>query len=130
MNIFAGNFSLKDKTTLADIDYDIMQIWEKSYFIMWADESITHIQEVIELIEQHFWPIETSNISIQWEQSLEILSSECETGTYECVSFHWPEVDFNDILERFADSMEAICVREGEISKIYGNRIIEVDFIY
>jgi hypothetical protein len=46
------------------------------------------------------------------------------------VSFEGPVVTFWDILERFADSMEAVCVRECEESKTYWNKIVRVDFIY
>ena len=61
---------------------------------------------------------------------LEVISSEYEVGTYECVSFEGPEVEFDDILERFAASSEAITIRQAEESKTYGNRIVRVDFLY
>jgi hypothetical protein len=34
MNIFAGNFSLEEKTQTPELDFDIVQTGEKSYFIM------------------------------------------------------------------------------------------------
>jgi len=130
MDIFAWNFLLKNKTDYPDIDYDILQTGEKSYFIMWADESITSSKDVITFLEKEFGPLESYDISIESEDALEVVSSEYETGDYECVSFEGPQVDFADILERFADSMEAVCVRECETSKVYGNKIVRVDFIY
>jgi len=130
MEIFAGNFSLKNQVITPDIDYDILETWEKSYFIMWADESITTHGEVLKFISQTFWELKTHDISIESKQSLEVISSEYEQGSYECVSFEWPQVEFSDILERFTDSMEVVCVREGEASRIYDNKIVKVDFIY
>jgi len=130
MEIFAGNFLLKSSVTTPDIDYDILKTGEKSYFIMGADESIQSSQDAINFIKKEFWELEAYDISIETEDALEVISSEYETGSYECVSFDWPEVDFADILERFADSQEAVCVRECEVSKSYKNRIVKVDFIY
>ncbi len=130
MNIFAGNFSLEKKVKAPDLDFDIVQTSENSYFIMWADESLTSSKDVIEFIEQNFGKTRTHDISIEWEDELEIISSEYEIGAYECVSFQWANVTYEDILERFADSSEAVCIREAEQSDIYENRIIKVDFMY
>lgn len=130
MDIFAGNFSLKEKITTPDLDYDILATGDTSYFIMWADESIRSTDDVIAFIRKEFGELDHFDISIESEKSLEVISSEYETGDYECVSFEGPQVDFVDILERFADSMEAVCIRECEISKIYWNKIVRVDFIY
>ena len=130
MEIFAGNFLLKNKTQTPDIDYDIIQTGEKSYFIMGADESIKSMTDVIAFIETEFGEVASYDLSIESEHSLEVISSEYETGDYECVSFEWPQVDFADILERFADSMEVVCIRECETSLSYWNKIVRVDFIY
>lgn len=130
MNIFAGNFSLMQATQTPDIDFDIIELWQKSYFIMWADESLKSSQEVITFLEKHFGALATHDISIEWEDMLEILSSEYEIWAYECVSFEWPDVDFEDILERFAGSSEAICIRQAQESQIYANRVIKADFMY
>lgn len=130
MNIFAGNFSLKEKTQTPELDLDIVQTGEKSYFIMGAEEDLDTSMKVISFIENFFWKLVTHDISIEWEDMLEIISSEYELWAYECVSFEWLNVDFGDILERFAGSNEAISVREAEKSKIYDNRIVKVDFMY
>lgn len=130
MNIFAGNFSLEEKTTTPELDFDIIQTWEKSYFIMWADDGLDSSKNVVDFIENFFWKLATHDISIEWEDQLEIISSEYEVWAYECVSFQWPEVSFDDILERFAGSSEAISIREAEESKVYGNKVIKVDFMY
>jgi hypothetical protein len=130
MNIFAGNFSLEEKTQTPELDFDIVQTGEKSYFIMWAEESLNSSKDVVSFIERYFWKLASHDISIEWEDALEIISSEYEVGAYECVSFEGPEVEFDDILERFAASTEAIAIRQAEASKIYGNKIIRVDFLY
>lgn len=131
MNIFAWNITLKNKReTLPEIDFDIFQIDAKNYFIMGADEKINSSKELIIFLEKYFWAWESYDISIESEMALEILSSEYEQGVYECVSFEGPQVDFDDILERFAESEAAIVVREAEISKRYGNKVVKVDFIY
>jgi hypothetical protein len=130
MNIFAGNFSLEEKTQTPELDFDIVQTGEKSYFIMWAEEGINTSQGVASFIERYFGKLATHDISIEGEDTIEIISSEYEVGAYECVSFEGPTVDFDDILERFAGSSEAIAIREAEKSKIYGNKIVRVDFLY
>ena len=130
MNIFAGNFSLKEKIKTPDLDFDIIQTGERSYFIMWADESLICSKDVVNFLGKEFWELSTHDISVQWEDELEIISSEYEIWAYECVSFEGPELDFYDILERFAESNEAISIREAGESKIYGNRLVKVDFMY
>lgn len=130
MNIFAGNFSLEEKTETPELDFDIVQTGEKSYFIMGAEEWLDSSAQVVSFIERYFGRLSTHDISIEWEDNIEIISSEYEVGAYECASFEWPSVEFDDILGRFAGSSEAIAIREAEDSKIYGNKIVRVDFLY
>lgn len=54
MDIFAGNFSLQRRGDIPDIDYDIIQTGEKSFFIMGAHDSITDTAGVIALLETEF----------------------------------------------------------------------------
>jgi len=130
MNIFAGNFSISEPIATPDLDLDIVKTSETSYFIMGADEEISNSQGIVTFLETHFWKLESYDISIEWEDALEILASEYEWEVYECVSFEWPNVEFEDILERFAESEEVIVVREAETSRKYGSKIIKVDFLY
>ncbi len=130
MILFAWKFSLEEKTDFPDIDFDILQTGEKSYFIMWADETIQSSQDVEAFLTQHFWKLANHDISIESEDALEILNSEYEEGIYESVSFEGPNTSFDDILERFAESDEVIAVREAETSLLYGNKIIKADFIF
>lgn len=130
MNIFAGNFTLETASELPELDFDIIPSGKKSYFIMGGDENIESSQGIVDMLEKEIGKIAFHDISIESESEIEILSSEYEQGTYECVSFEGENVDFADILERFADSAEVICVREAEQSKNHWNRIIKADFIF
>lgn len=132
MNIFAWKFSLEEgKIIDQDLDYDFVKIWENSYFIMWADEDCTSSQDVVKKLESFIGKISSVDISIESEDQLEILLDECNEGAvYESVNFEWANVSFDDILQRFADNMEAVCVRETRVSKTFKNRIISVDFLY
>lgn len=129
MNIFAWNFTLENKIKTPDIDFDILQISETSYFVMWWDEEIKNHKEVVSFLEKHFWKIKFYDISIDSEDELEILMSETEWEVYERTVFSWVEVSFDTILERFSVSDEAICVREWKESQFW-NREIIVDFVY
>ena len=129
MNIFAGNFSVKNKTITPELDFDIIQISETAYFIMGWDEDIDSVSKLKTFLEAYFGEIVEANISIDSEWSLEILMAETEWEVYECTSFSWPEVNFDAIIERFAGSDEAISIREWKKTP-YGNREVLVDFLY
>lgn len=130
MDIFAGNVTFKNTVSLQELDLDIIPAGEKTFFIMWADEDIKYSSDVVWYLEKNIGEIAFHDISIESEDTLEILSSEYEEWVYECVSFEGPQTSFEDILERFAESWEVICVREAENSWKYGNRVIKVDFVY
>ncbi len=130
MNIFAGNFSIEKDVEVPEIDYDIVKISQRNFFIMGGSEEIETSKHVLEFIESIFGKILAYDISIDTEEELEILSSEYEDGCYECVSFEGPHVSIEDILERFADSAEVACIREAGESKRYANKIIKADFLY
>lgn len=53
-----------------------------------------------------------------------------EDGSYESVTFEGPFVDMDDLIERFAESGEVLCVRELGISEKYRTQIVRVDFLY
>ena len=131
MRLFAGNFTLEEWKELSELDFDIIKIDSRNYFIMWWSEEFSSSQEILEFLENGIWKLSYYDISIDGEDSLEILAGEYyEEGSYECVSFEWPNVEFQEILQRFSETEEIICVRECESSKIYGNRIVRVDFLY
>ena len=130
MNIFAGTFTLENAREIPELDFDIIAIWNNSYFIMGADESLESSKDVIKFLETKIGKLKFHDISIESEDQLEILTSEYEDGTYEMVQFEGENVSFEDILERFADSAEVVCIREAQESKLHGNRIIKADFLY
>lgn len=130
MNIFAGTFTLEESKEIPELDFDIISIWNNSYFIMGADESLENSKDVIKFLEAEIGKLKFQDISIESEDQLEILSSEYELWAYEMVQFEWNDVTFEDILERFADSAEVVCIREAQESKLHGNRIIKADFLY
>ncbi len=131
MKLFAGNFTLKEEKELPELDYDIIKIDERNYFIMWGSEEFWSSDAVVSFLKKTIWDLAYYNISIDWEDSLEILWQELyEQGSYECVRIEWPNVDFQEVLERFSDSWEVICVRECGESKKYWNRLVRVDFLY
>lgn len=131
MKLFAGNFTLEEWKELPELDFDTIKINSKNYFIMWWSEELSSSQELLEFLENSIWRFAYHDISIDGEDSLEILAEEYpEEGSYECVSFEWPNVEFHEILERFAESTETLCIRECEESKLYGNRIVRVDFLF
>lgn len=129
MNIFAGNFTLEKSVEVPDLDFDIIKTSDTSYFVMWGDEEMKSSKEIITFLEKNFWKLISHDISIDSECELEILMAETEWEAYECTTFSWPNTSFDDILERFAESDEAICVREWKTSQ-YGNREVVVDFLY
>ena len=130
MNIFAGNFSTQKEVIAPEVDYDVVQISERNFFIMWGIEELQSLSDIRKLLEKYFWSIEEIDISIDLESELEILTESTEGESYECVAFEWPNVEFTEIRERFADSGEALCIREAEKSQKYGNRIVKIDFLY
>jgi hypothetical protein len=133
MNIFAGNISLPwNLIQVPDLDYDIITLTEKSFFIMWGTETFNTVEELRADLEKSFWEISVFDISFDRDDGrVEILSEEYpEDGVYECVSFEGPNVDMQDIVERFSDSAELVSVRKAWISQSYGNDIIKADFLF
>jgi len=129
MNIFAGTFSLPKNIDISTLDFDIIQVSETSYFIMGWDENINTSKWIVDFLGEQLGVVEEYNISIDSEGNLEILMSETQWEVYEQVVFSGPNTVFDDILERFSESNEAICVREWKTSP-FGNREVIVDFLY
>jgi hypothetical protein len=70
------------------------------------------------------------DVSFSLVDEIELLVESYEEGVYEVVSFEGKNVVFDEICDRFTDADGAILVREAETSKIYGNKIVKVEFIY
>lgn len=93
----------------------------------------TRLESSEELIKHYgeLWTLEAYDISISTEDNMVMLNNEIDKdGLYEVASFESPEMDLRDIIERFQDSFEVMCIREAEESEKFGNRIIKADFIY
>ncbi len=126
-NIFFTN-TLPEK--LPDLDIDILKISSNGLYIMWGLEDWQILDDIISKLWDTLWEIQFQDISSEDEDTLEIMTEELEPWIYECVSFDWPELVFEDIVERFSEVDAVICVRESELSERYQNRVIRVDFLY
>lgn len=134
MNTFSGTISFKTKI-------DTSKIQDKHVAVESAESDIftlyifgqTKIQSSEELIQSYekFGEIFSYDISISTEDNIAILNTDYEKdGLYEVAAFEWPEIDYKDIIGRFDEMFEVICVREAEESEKFWNRIVKVDFIY
>lgn len=131
MNIFAGLIQLDKKAeNLESIDLDILDLGKNNYFVMGAFENAQNIEDVEKELGTIFPGIISADLSVEWEDRLEVISNEFEEGVYEQAVFMGPHTSFEDILERFADSPEVICVREVGNSPEFENKVIAVDFVY
>lgn len=132
MKLFAGNIFFKNilPDTLPELDIDILKISKNGIYIMWGFEEWQDVKDVLGLFQKILGDYDLIDISYEEDDAIEILTEELESWIYECVSFEWPELVFEDIWERFSEVDAVICVREAEISKRYHNRVIRVDFLY
>ncbi|USN58986.1 MAG: hypothetical protein H6767_02655 [Candidatus Peribacteria bacterium] len=88
-------------------------------------------KEVVAYFEKEYGEIVDADISISTEEKVAIINYDIsEDGLYECATFEGEEVGFREILARFEDSFEAVSIREAEVSKKTGNRVVKVDFVY
>ncbi|MCH8518277.1 hypothetical protein LAT59_00730 [Candidatus Gracilibacteria bacterium] len=132
MKLFAGTIFFTNPLldVLPELDIDILKISEKGLYVMGGLEDEQTLDDVMMQLEKTFSIREYTDISFEDEDTLEILTEELESGVYESVSFEGPELQFEDILERFTETDTVLCVREVEVSKRYKNRVIRVDFLY
>jgi len=132
MNIFAWNITFpKDKEF--DFEFDFLEIQnntENKTIFVFGETELTTSEELINMFESKVWELFDFDISISTEDNMEILWEWYDDWVYEVSSFEWADTSYEEILERLWDVEEVICIREGEISAKFGNRIIKVDFIY
>lgn len=134
MNNFAGTLTFSWELDLSKIQEKHLVIKsentdETSIYIFGK----TKLESSQELIKSYniIWELEAYDISISTEDNMTMLNNEVDKdGLYEVASFESPEMDMRNIVERFQDSFEVMCVREAEESEKFGNRIIKADFIY
>ncbi len=133
MNKFAGTLTFTGEV-------EVNKIQDKHLVVKSQDSEYTTIfllgntryETSEELIKSYnIWELYAYDISISTEDNMTILNNEIDKeGLYEVASFESSEADLRDIIERFQDSFEVMCVREAEESEKFGNRIIKADFIY
>jgi len=132
MNIFAWNITFpKDKEF--DFEFDFLEIQnntENKTIFVFGETELTTSEELINMFESKVWELFDFDISISTEDNMEILWEWYDDWVYEISSFEWADTSYEEILERLWEVEEVICIREGEISAKFGNRIIKVDFIY
>lgn len=134
MNNFAGTLTFTGKI-------DSSKIQEK-HLINTSDDSEnttiflfgkTKSESTEEILKQYadIWELYAYDISISTEDNMTMLNNEVEKEwLYEVVTFESAVADMRNIVERFQDSFEIICIREAEESEKFWNRIIRADFIY
>lgn len=134
MKLFAWTLHFeRELTDIPEIDYDVIRIDAHTLYVMWGieDEENIHSEDaLLKLLEASLWKTKEAYITLEWEKRVEILMDDYEDGSYEWVTFEWPYVDMDDLIERFAESGEVLCVREIGISEIYNTQIVRVDFLY
>ncbi len=129
---FSWNITFKWKIDTSILKYEFletyMEDWTINVFTFWKTELETS-KDLIDDFSQ-LWEIIDSDITIEWEWKIVLLNNKVEWNIYELVSFEWVEVCFEEIIERFAESIEVVSIRESSNSKKFANKIIKTDFIY
>ncbi len=133
MNKFAGTLTFTGAVEVNKIQdkHLVVKSQDSQYTTVFLLGNTKH-ETSEELIKSYnIWELFAYDISISTEDNMTILNNEIDKeGLYEVASFESSEADLRDIIERFQDSFEVMCVREAEESEKFGNRIIKADFIY
>lgn len=133
MNTFAWNILLEWNKVVQWIDFDYIESlsksWDKLIFLYWETD-IKSSKELKESLENILGDFLQYDISISSEEKVQLLWEGYEEWIYELATFEWEQVDFNEILDRFRDFEEVVCIREAEASSRYWNKCIKVDFVY
>lgn len=134
MKLFAWTLHFETEVkNIPEIDYDVIRIDAHNLYVMWwveDEQNIEREEGLLKLLETSLWKTKHVDITLEWQKRVEILMDDYEEGSYESVTFEGPYVDMDDLIERFAESGEVLCVREIGISEIYKNQIVRVDFLY
>lgn len=133
MNKFAGTLTFTGEVEVNKIQdkHLVVKSQDSEYTTIFLLGNTKH-ETSEELIKSYnIWELYAYDISISTEDNMTILNNEIDKeGLYEVASFESSEADLRDIIERFQDSFEVMCVREAEESEKFGNRIIKADFVY
>lgn len=134
MNIFVWNIAINsEEIDDKDFEFDFVENdtgnWTKVIYVFWETELETS-KDILKMLEEKFWAIESYDISISSEDKIELLPFDYEEGIYEIASFEWAKVTYEEIRERFLESDVVFSIREAEYSEKFWNKIIKVDFVY
>lgn len=132
MNKFAWNITVKWNPKV-ELDFDFIESlsknWNKNIFFFWEVENASSSKDILDILKEKF-EILNHDISIDSEEKLEIVGESYEEGLYELATFEWEEVSFDEIMDRFWEFEEAVCIREAWVSERFWNKIVKVDFVY
>lgn len=132
MNKFAWNITIKWNPKV-DLDFEFISYlnrnWNTNICFLWETEMKSSI-EILNFFKKKFEEVLNYDISIESEDKIVVYLENYKEWFYEVVSFEWEKVDFNEILNKFAENKYVVAVREAEISKKFGNRVVKIDFIY
>jgi len=114
-------------------DFDVVEsIWKngnKNIYIFWETE-IKSSKNFLSMCEKEIWSTINYDISIAWEDKLELFPYDFEEWIYEVVSFEWEEISFEEIKERFLEHDALFSIREAGFSNKFWNKVIKADFVY
>ena len=133
MNVFAGNIVIAGDTTIEAIEFDYIESfssnWEKVVYIFGETEMETSA-DLIAYFVSKIWEISVTDISISTEDAIGVVPYDYESWVYECARFEWENVWFEEVADRFEDVEWVFAIREAEVSTLFWNRVVKVDFIY
>jgi len=133
MNIFAGNILVAWDSVIELDEFDYIESfsnsWDKSVYIV-GETELKSSQELREMLESRVWKISHFDMSMSSELAVWVTPYDYEAGVYECSSFEWESVGFEEITERFEDVEWVFAIREAGVSEFFWNKIVKVDFIY
>lgn len=132
MNKFAWNITFSGVIDLQEVENNLLELETESWDTIVYIHGDTEAENSSTLLEsfKKYWEILNYDLSISSEDKVAILSDDFWEWIYELTTFEWVAVTYDEILDRFNEVYEVLSVREAEISKKYGNRIIKVDFVY
>jgi len=114
-------------------DFDIVESLEKSgnktiYFF--GETECKNSEDFLAESKESLWWILHYDISISSEENVMLDPFDYDEWIYEVASFEWEQVTFGEIKTRFGEVKEVMSIRECEVSKRFGNKIVRVDFVY
>ncbi len=116
-----------------EFDFDIVESleksWNKTFYFFWETECKSS-EDFLNESKGFLWNILHYDISISSEENVFLDPFDYDEWIYEVASFEWEQVTFWEIKNRFWEVKEVMSIRECEVSKRFGTKIIRVDFVY